>query len=238
VHTVSRLADLQAMVGSQQRPRAVVEVLTSIRRHGIAPDEIGAAASMLDGIRFDGWALHLPLTGDRLAEVRALTARLAEATGSDGQLWISHLDAADAAALGHERSAAVRVRIGTALWLGLRTALRARATVLDVHPVERGQRFGYRQRRASRSGHLLVIAGGTAHGIALEAPTPATSLRQRAVAGAKGGWKPSGGPFLRSTSPGSSGGSPSHHTCNAHWCGCRPRSIRPPWATKSTSTSA
>jgi hypothetical protein len=47
--------------------------------------------------------------------------------------------------------------------------------------VRRGQPYGYRQRRASRDGVLLVVAGGTAHGIALEAPTPAASLRQRVV---------------------------------------------------------
>ncbi len=35
------------------------------------------------------------------------------------------------------------------------------ATVLDVHAVERGDAFGYRGRTAPKSGHLLVVSGGT-----------------------------------------------------------------------------
>jgi alanine racemase len=187
VHTVSRIGDLQALADSGHRPRVIVEVLTSVRRHGIVTDEIGTAMSMLNRLRFEGWALHLPLAGDRLAEARALT-RLVAAAGSDHDpLWVSHLAASDASVLAGERSGDVRVRIGTALWLGKRSAFRARASVVDVHAIRRGDPFGYRQRRTIRNGSLLVIAGGTAHGIALEAPTPAVSVRQRAVAVAKGG---------------------------------------------------
>ena len=168
-------------------PRVVVEVATSMRRHGIPPDEIGTVVSMIDRLRFEGWALHLPLAGDQLGEARALTTLVAAAEGGHIQLWVSHLAPADAAALADERSVDIRMRVGTALWLGQRSSFHARGTVLDVHPIRRGQRFGYRQRRAIRDGSLLVIAGGTAHGIALEAPTAATSVRQRAVAVAKGG---------------------------------------------------
>jgi hypothetical protein len=68
--------------------------------------------------------------------------------------------------------------------------------VLDVHQVERGETFGYRQRSAPRSGHLLVVAGGTAHGIGLEAPTGDQSLRARAASLARGGLDAAG--FVRS----------------------------------------
>ncbi len=200
VHTVSRLSDLEILVGNDHRPRVVVDVLTSVRRHGIRLDQIGMAASLFGRIRFEGWALHLPLTGEQFAEARALAAQLTMAAGTDhDRLWVSHLGPKDASALAGDRSADVRVRIGTALWLGQRTTFRARATVLDVHAIRRGERFGYRQRRAARGGFLLVIAGGTAHGIALEAPTPATSIRQRTVAVAKGGLEALGqalSPFL------------------------------------------
>ena len=64
----------------------------------------------------------------------------------------------------------MRPRIGTDLWLGDRDALRVTATVLDVHEVERGDVFGYRGRTAPKAGHILVVSGGTAHGIGLEAP--------------------------------------------------------------------
>jgi hypothetical protein len=59
--------------------------------------------------------------------------------------------------------------------------------VLDAHPVKRGDRIGYRQRRVARSGTLLVVSGGTAHGIGLEGPSAAASTRQRARALARGG---------------------------------------------------
>lgn len=191
IHTVSRLADLRELARlDTTAPHVVVEVMTSMRRHGIAPDEIQEAATLLDGVRFRGWALHLPLDGDRTEQARTLGRRATAA--ASGPLWVSHLGEAAAAALAEETGIEVRQRIGTALWLGSRAALKARATVLDVHELRRGDRYGYRQRRAPRAGRLLVVAGGTAHGIALEAPTPAVSLRQRAVSIAKGGLEAAG----------------------------------------------
>ncbi|MGB8380122.1 MAG: alanine racemase, partial [Dermatophilaceae bacterium] len=44
---------------------------------------------------------------------------------------------------------------------------------------------GYRRRRLSQ-GHLVVVSGGTAHGVAMEAPTAAATVRQRAIAVAEG----------------------------------------------------
>ena len=102
-------------------------------------------------------------------------------------LWVSHLDDGE---LGVVSTAlpdtSLRVRIGTRLWLGARSAMVARGTVLAVHAVRRGQRSGYRQRRAVRDGALLVVGGGTAHGVALEAPSAVSSVRQRVVAAGSG----------------------------------------------------
>ncbi|MGH3369159.1 MAG: alanine racemase, partial [Nocardioidaceae bacterium] len=41
--------------------------------------------------------------------------------------------------------------------------------------------------RSPRAGTILVVSGGTAHGIGLEAPNAAESLRQRAATLARGG---------------------------------------------------
>ena len=71
-----------------------------------------------------------------------------------------------------------------------------KASVLDSHPVERGDVFGYRGRSVPTSGTILVVSGGTAHGIGLEAPSAASTLRQRAVSLAKGGLDAAG--FVRS----------------------------------------
>ena len=62
-----------------------------------------------------------------------------------------------------------------------------RATVLDTHPVERGDIYGYRGRTAPRTGTILVVSGGTAHGIGLEAPTGEASVRARVSSVARGG---------------------------------------------------
>ena len=51
----------------------------------------------------------------------------------------------------------LRPRIGTRLWLGDRGALSVRAAVLDVHPVERGDVFGYRGRSAPKAGTIVVV---------------------------------------------------------------------------------
>ncbi len=68
--------------------------------------------------------------------------------------------------------------------------------MLDVHPVERGDVFGYRGRSAPKSGHIVVVSGGTAHGIGLEAPTGDTSIKARAATLARGGLDAVG--FVRS----------------------------------------
>ena len=70
------------------------------------------------------------------------------------------------------------------------------ATVLDVHEVERGDVFGYRGRTAPKAGHILVVSGGTAHGIGLEAPIGDHSIRARAATLARGGLDAVG--FVRS----------------------------------------
>jgi hypothetical protein len=70
------------------------------------------------------------------------------------------------------------------------------ATVLDTHPVERGETYGYRGRSAPRTGTILVVSGGTAHGIGLEAPTGEHSLKARAASIARGGLDAAG--FVRS----------------------------------------
>ena len=70
--------------------------------------------------------------------------------------------------------------------------MHARGTVLAVHQVAKGRAVGYRQRRAPKDGLLVVVGGGTSHGVALEAPSPASSLRQRAVAAGTGALEASG----------------------------------------------
>jgi hypothetical protein len=175
-------------------------------RHGLAARELWAAAALLreqhPHARLEGIALHLPLArGSHLSEVHRLlndvvAAELPAGPGA-ATVWVSHLTDDE---LGRLRAAypdfTVRPRIGTGLWLGDRSALRVSATVLDVHPVERGDVFGYRSHTAPKAGHILVVSGGTAHGIGLEAPTGDTSIKARAATLARGGLDAVG--FVRS----------------------------------------
>lgn len=181
LHTVAGLDDLATLAASPHRPRVLVEVLTSMRRHGIAPDQLAAAGPLLHGVRFEGWTLHLPMTGDTVAEATAL-ARRARAV-ADAPVWVSHVPGERANEIGGD----VRLRVGTSLWLGDPTCIDARAHVLEVHHLAPGEPFGYRQRSLRRGGTLIVASGGTAHGIALSAPTSAVTLRQRGIAAVDGG---------------------------------------------------
>ena len=69
---------------------------------------------------------------------------------------------------------------------GERSALHAAGSVLAVHPVPVGTHVGYRQRTGPKDGTLVVVSGGTSHGIGLTAPTPAASVRQRVVTAGTG----------------------------------------------------
>ncbi|WP_151083901.1 alanine racemase [Nocardioides cynanchi] len=200
IHTVSRLADLLALLDRQPDARIVLERLTSMRRHGMSAEELRAAGRLLDQrpARLEGVAFHLPLAhGAHLTEVEHLVNDVVAAELPTRTLWISHLTPPELARLrASYADYDVRPRVGTALWLGDPGALRVTATVLDVHEVERGDVFGYRGRTVPKAGHILVVSGGTSHGIGLEAPIGDHSFKARAAAVARGGLDAAG--FVRS----------------------------------------
>jgi len=200
VHTVSRLADLLALLDRDPDARVVLERLTSMRRHGMSAEELRTAGKLLERrpVHVEGVAFHLPLAaGAHLTEVVHLVNDVVAAELATRTLWVSHLTPRELASLRTSYADfEFRPRIGTDLWLGDRDALRVTATVLDVHGVERGDVFGYRGRTAPKAGHLLVVSGGTAHGIGLEAPTGDHSIRARAATLARGGLDAVG--FVRS----------------------------------------
>ena len=205
VHTVSREQDLPDLLGRQRGARFVLEHLTSMRRHGLSGHGLRRTAEWLARARagrLEGIALHLPLAqGSHLREVRRLLNDVVAAGLAAGDrpatVWVSHLTAEELTTLrASYADFRIRPRIGTGLWLGDRGALRVTATVLDVHEVDRGEVFGYRGRTAPKDGHLLVVSGGTAHGIGLESPTGDTSLKARAATLARGGLDAVG--FVRS----------------------------------------
>ena len=205
IHTVSREEDLHALLERHRGARFVLEHLTSMRRHGLTGRTLRSSAGWLAGARagrLEGIALHLPLAqGSHLGEVRRLLNDVVAAGLAGGErpatVWVSHLTPAELDTLRSSYADfRIRPRVGPGLWLGDRDALRVTATVLDVHEVARGDVFGYRGRSAPKDGHLLVVSGGTAHGIGLESPTGDTSLKARAATLARGGLDAVG--FVRS----------------------------------------
>lgn len=190
ITTVSRLEDLRRLARSGKRTRVLIEVLTSMRRHGIPPDDLIAAVNLLGELRFEGWTIHLPLQlGTGYTEAERLARAAIDARRST--LWFSHLPTEEAIGLSRQLGGPsdplpIRLRVGTRLWLGDPGSRQTTATVLDVHPVRRGDRIGYRQRALPSDGWVVIVAGGTSHGIGMEAPTPAANLRQRAISAVTG----------------------------------------------------
>ena len=192
IHTVSRSSDLGELLARQPGARVVLERMTSMRRHGLSAEELWAVAGLArNRARLEGFSIHLPMGqhGANLSEARRLFTDLIGAGAGEGTVvWVSHLTTTELATLRSEYAdLTIRPRIGTALWLGDRGALRVSATVQDVHAIDRGDTYGYRGRHALRPGHLVVASGGTAHGLGLSAPTGESSLRARASAAARGG---------------------------------------------------
>lgn len=201
IHTVGRLSDLAEMLAADPGARIVLERRTSMLRHGFDARDLREAARILlaaPNARPEGVAFHLPLgSHSHLSEVHRLMTDVVAAGLSPTTIWVSHLTGDELAQLRLTYADfSIRPRVGTALWLGARDALKVTATVLDAHEVERGDAFGYRGRTAPKSGHILIVSGGTAHGIGLEAPTGELSLKARASTIARGGLDAVG--FVRS----------------------------------------
>lgn len=209
IHTVGRIEDLTALAehgrSTGERPRVVLERLTSMLRHGFSASGLREAARIVGrdgGVRVEGVAFHLSLAprargSSHLSEVHRLMNDVVAAGLETRTIWVSHLTDAELEELARTYpDFTFRPRVGTGLWLGDRSALSVRATVLDAHAVRRGDTYGYRGRSAPRHGTILVVSGGTAHGIGLEAPTGASSVRARAASFARGGLDAAG--FVRS----------------------------------------
>jgi len=203
IHTVGRIEDLRALAehgsASRERPRVVLERMTSMLRHGFTASGLREAVRLVaqhGDVRVEGVALHLPLAPkshgtSHLSEVeRLINDVVAAGLGESGSrtIWVSHLTEVELELLEQRYpDFSFRPRIGTALWLGDRGVLTVRATVLDSHHVQRGDTYGYRGRSAPRRGTILIVSGGTAHGIGLEAPTGDATIRARAASIARGG---------------------------------------------------
>jgi hypothetical protein len=156
--------------------RVVVKLASSMRRHGITPDELPAVRAAMGAWEFEGFSLHLPLRrhpgSGGTEEVSAWMRHLIRARMPVRTLFVSHLSAEETAAL-HTAFPGTdfRLRAGTRLWLGDPKATRYSSDVLDVTPLN-GRRGGGRRFR-------VTAAGGISHGVGLRAPRTLQGVRER-----------------------------------------------------------
>ncbi|MFB4193274.1 MULTISPECIES: alanine racemase [Streptomyces] len=188
IRSASSVDGVYGLVGS----RVVVEVMSSMRRHGVTPADLGKLGAALEDVRLEGFAIHLPLDRtdgtDGVEEVIGWMDRLRAARLPLDTMFVSHLSAEELSRLRQQfPQTRFRARIGTRLWLGDHTATEYRGAVLDVTPVAKGDRFGYRQQKAPGDGWLAVVAGGTSHGVGLEAPKALHGMSSRAKGMARAG---------------------------------------------------
>src|SRR5262245_22448726 len=187
VRTAGSMDGLRALDGQP----VVIECQTSLRRHGLGHRDLPALVRHYERSKIAGFAVHLPLDRpagyDPIREVARWVESLRATALPLRTMYVSQLAPAEIETLrARYPGVEFRPRVGTRLWIGDRAAFGARASVLDVVPLRKGDRFGYRQRTARLAGHLLVASGGTAHGIGLEAPRVVRGLIARAKALASG----------------------------------------------------
>lgn len=198
LHTVGRVEDVSALAQAAPGARIVLEGETSMSRHGLDRHELAAAVAELGDLVVEGFAIHLPLAGSgpadgHLREAESWAAALETSQLDTTTLFVSHLTSTELSSLAERRPGlTIRPRTGTSLWLGDLGALSVRGTVLDRHTVGRGEQVGYRQRGVPRDGVLLIISGGTSHGVGLEAPRGAGGVIGRGKTLAKGGLEAAG----------------------------------------------
>ena len=184
-----------------------IEALTSMNRFGLSPHQIAEVFKKLNQeISVVGFSLHLPivaptiskLTKFETAEVNSNSNKVRETVGwiswlsetadsTNGPMTISvsHLTPTEVAQIKRERpDVQVQIRLGTSLWLGNPNALSVTGTVLAVHDITDNEKVGYQQNSGGRK--VVVVSGGTAHGVALAAPITTSSLRKRGIAVVEG----------------------------------------------------
>ncbi|MEQ1872752.1 MAG: alanine racemase [Ilumatobacteraceae bacterium] len=168
IMTVGSTAQVDALRGWSGD--VMVKAASSMRRFGATVDEMPSLMRAIEnqGLGIVGCALHLPLTGtdeERVTEIATWLPHLP----IEVPLWVSHLSAETVNAL-HIKylPRKFKVRVGSALWHGAPkiSALQLHADVLHTQPIGVGEIAGYHHTPAPFDGTLVVIGGGSTHGIA------------------------------------------------------------------------
>jgi alanine racemase len=160
--TVGSLDHIVSLADAGWRGRVTVKLASEMRRFGGDVDLVrDARERKLDVV---GVSVHPPIAGNDDDHVRQVTDVLSS-IDSSLTVWVSHLSPEGYASL--PDSHRYRLRVGTALWHGDKSALHLSADVLDIRAVTEGTSAGYHQARVPVDGNLVVIGAGTANGVTL-----------------------------------------------------------------------
>ena len=187
-----------------------LEGLTSLRRFGISKSEFSSIdQSKLGNLSVIGLSLHLPIVDSQ--KPTGATVDSNKLSGKLSEIWewlgsyhevanthnfpihlsLSHVSITEIETLKvmcsrYNYKVSFDLRLGTSLWLGAPDALCVSGTILEIHELTSAPHVGYQQVSTSGHSRLIVVSGGTSHGVALAAPIPKSNFRKRGVAVAEG----------------------------------------------------
>lgn len=159
--TIGSSTHLEAL--GRTKRRVVVKVRSSMHRYGVP---IGDLDDLVDrvrtaGHRVEATSIHLPLGGDP-DEASALLDRIDPSL----EVHLSHVTVDQYTDLvTRHPDHRLRLRLGTQLWHGDKSAFALRADVIDVESVRRGTPVGYRSVPTTDDGTLVMIGCGSSHGV-------------------------------------------------------------------------
>jgi len=169
VLTVGSLQHIENLKNNSWRGSVVVKLRSSMNRYGANKEELTDVLAALKnaGLTQVGWSIHPPLDGepsDHLAEIKNWMLQIS----ADVPWFVSHVDASGIKQLRQEFvKNKIRVRSGTALWLGDKSMIKLTADVLDVRSVKQGETAGYRNVEIKSDSTIAMIGAGTSHGVHL-----------------------------------------------------------------------
>ena len=160
----------------------VIEGITSMSRFGLGINEL----SSVSNLNIKAFSLHLPIENPAKSKVTEISdwisAYQTHCPNADKVVYLSHVSESELKSLTSKYpDFKFKLRIGTKLWIGDLKAFQIKSTILEVHEPAT-HNFGYRQRGITNKHRLVIVSGGTAHGIGLQAPRSNVTLKQRLVA--------------------------------------------------------
>ncbi len=156
--TVGSAEHIEALRG--WNGRVLVKLTSSMHRFGRGPELV--ERSRAAGLIVEGVSIHPPLAAsmaEHAADISAATADIPVELPA----WVSHLDSETYRSLPADRE--YRLRLGTLLWHGDKSALHLEADVLNVRPIRSGEPAGYRLTTSPGDGHIVIVGAGTAGGV-------------------------------------------------------------------------